>query len=163
MKYILITKGKDRTAIPLSNVSEIARNNPRQEKEIFVYYNENSKLVFAHAGIDRFEIREMSDEELTAWLKGEQEESKDDEEEEKSPLEDTIEKMVKAFKEANWSFKEPAKKIIEDIEPSDEDLEWQQYKQALETIYRGAPIGSLVPRHVRDWLEHELNIISAGT
>ena len=51
---------------------------------------------------------------------------------------------------------------VRDVD-SDEDLEWQQYKQALETIYRGAPIGVLVPRHVRDWLEYELSIISAGT
>ncbi len=156
MEYILIEEEKERIAIALNTVRSIHKADFTKSSRRYLYL-ERDTGDFNRFVVNDFEVREMSGLELTEWLKGEQKESKDDEHKEKSPLEDTLEKMGKAFKEANWNFKESAKKIIEDIEPSDEDIEWQQYKQALKTINNSGNIGVVIPQPIKDWLEHQIN------
>lgn len=151
MEYMLIKINGYRKALPMYNIMEIATSSRGQDegRNFFHYVPMHAEAVLSYVEEDDFEVKEMSALELTKWLKGEQASKEDDEEEENRPFYNPLEGMVKALK--------PLKKIIKDIEPSDEDLEWQQYKQALKTINNSESIGGVIPQHIKDWLEHQIN------
>ena len=148
MEYILIEEEKERIAIALNTVRSIHKADFTKSSRRYLYL-ERDTGDFNRFVVNDFEVREMSGLELTEWLKGEQVSKEDDEEEENRPFYNPLEGMVKALK--------PLKKIIKDIEPSDEDLEWQQYKQALKTINNSENIGGVIPQPIKDSLEHQIN------
>lgn len=70
MEYILIKKGKDRTAIASNTVRSIRKIDFTDSNSCYLYLERDNDDSDKHL-VDNFEIAEMSASELTTWLKGE--------------------------------------------------------------------------------------------